>query len=269
MEKLEFQKSNNVTLYYDEENAEDFEVSFSDLSTHSLLPKYDVNEEVRYYTYLLLEKLNLPISMDIAIFKTYSKVKKVLPKNRVSSIALLASLVIMHSKFYNYPTNINEVIKIIRDLNVKIKKRHILKCMYLTRSFNKIPYKPIRPDSFLDIIMSRLEDKGLIFVVPISEKVNYKKSLMTLSSVLLDRLKTKTISSNPRSIAACSFYASNALLKKYEVFKCKRLTQKHLAEASNLAEYTIRENYEKYFITFVQNPPKDLLLYLSLLRSPI
>lgn len=270
MEKLEYLKSSsdrNSTFYVEEKGLEPSVFSFSDLTSHHPLPQYNIDEKIRRYTYLLLEKLNLPSSMDVAIFKMYLKIKKNLPKNNLNSTALLASLVVLYSKFYNYPTNISEVIKIIRDFNPKIKKRHILKYIYFIKSTNKIFNNYVQPISFIDIIMNRLEDRGLLFVNPMSKKVDYKKSLILLSSYLLSKLKDRNISSNPRSIAACSIYTSNVLIMKYKLFKCKRLTQKHLAIASNLAEYTIRENYEKYFSNFVQNPPEDLLLYLSSLPS--
>ncbi|MGB9805443.1 MAG: hypothetical protein ACPLRT_01580 [Thermoproteota archaeon] len=268
MEKLEYLKNNNsITFYIEEKDLDASVFSFSDLSSHHPLPQYDVGEKVRHYTHLLLEKLNLPLSIDLAIFKTYLKIKKSLPKNNVNSVALLASLVVLYSKFYNYPTNINEVMEIIRDFDPKIKKRHILKYMYLVKSSNKMFNNYVQPISFIDIIMNRLEDRGLIFVNPISKKVDYKRSLILLSSYLLNKLKDKNVSSNPRGIAACSIYTSNILITKYKIFKCKRLTQKHLAIVSNLAEYTIRENYEKYFSNFVRNPQEDLLLHLSLLLS--
>lgn len=266
MEELEYLESSDDNIPYIEDKALDASVfSFNDLSTHHPLPSYKIDEKLRRYVYLLLEKLNLPLSMDVAVFKTYPRIKKNLPKNSVNSIALLASLVVLYSKFYNYPTSVNEVIKIVRDFDPKIKKRHILKYIYFVKSVNPMFNKSLHPVSFVDIIMNRLEDMGLIFVVPISKKFSYKKSLILLSNYFLSKLKDKTISSNPRSIAACSIYTSNLLVMEYKIFKCKRLTQKHLAIASNLAEYTIRENYEKYFSSFVQNPPEDLLLHLSLL----
>lgn len=266
MEKLEYLKNIKNNPFYTE-NLDASVFSFSDLSSHHPLLKYNVNKKVCRYTHLLLEKLNLPLSMDVAIFKTYLKIKKSLPKGNINSIALLASLVILYSKFYNYPTNTNEVMKIVRDFDPKIKKRHILKYMYLVKSTNKVFNNSVQPTYFIDIIINRLEDRGLIFVEPMSKKVNYKKSLILLSSYILGKLKDKNISSNPRGIAACSIYASNMLIVKYKIFKCKHLTQKHLAVASNLAEYTIRENYEKHFSSFVRNPPEDLLLHLSLLLS--
>ncbi|NHV06927.1 MAG: hypothetical protein HA495_06265 [Thaumarchaeota archaeon] len=268
MEKLECLENDSSNTFYTEEKELDNSVfSFNDLSSHHLLSQYDVDEKIRQYTRLLLEKLNLPLSMDLAIFKTYLEIKKSLPKNNVNSVALLASLVVLYSKFYNYPKNISEVMEIVKDFDPKIKKGRILKYMYLIKSINKSFNNYVCPVSFIDMIMNRLEDRGLIFVNPMSKKFDYKRSLILISSYLLSKLKDKNISSNPRGIAACSIYTSNILIAKYKIFKCKRLTQKHLAIASNLAEYTIRENYEKHFSMFVKNPPEDLLLHLSLLLS--
>ncbi|MBO3762717.1 MAG: hypothetical protein QXS21_00985 [Thermoproteota archaeon] len=268
MEKLEYLKNNDDNTPYIEEQALDPSIfSFNDFSSHYPLSQCYVNKKLHRYVHLLLEKLNLPLSMDTAIIKTYLRIKKSSSKTSINSMALLVSLVVLYSKFYNYPTSINEVIKIVRDFDPKIKKRHVLKYMFLIKSTNTVFNKILQPISFIDTIMNRLEDMGLIFVIPVSQKINYKKSLILISNYFLNELKGKAIGSNPRSIAACSIYASNLLIVKYKAFKCKRLTQKHLAVASNLAEYTVRENYEKYFSSFVRNPPEDLLLHLSLLLS--
>ncbi|MEM3369132.1 MAG: hypothetical protein QXP88_03470 [Thermoproteota archaeon] len=168
MEKLEYLKNNDDNTPYIEEQALDPSIfSFNDFSSHYPLSQCYVNKKLHRYVHLLLEKLNLPLSMDTAIIKTYLRIKKSSSKTSINSMALLVSLVVLYSKFYNYPTSINEVIKIVRDFDPKIKKRHVLKYMFLIKSTNTVFNKILQPISFIDMIIGSVMNvnKNSIFLM--------------------------------------------------------------------------------------------------------
>jgi len=257
--------SNSNELF--EIQQEEFTYSHEDMLTHFPLPRTKVNSDISKITHILIDKLNLPQSMYFPILKVHTDLIKKLPKKKFDQVVVLASIVVIFSKFYYYQVSINDVISILEDLGIKIKKRRVLKCMYFIKSLNKKLSITISPEKYCEIILNKLDENGLINANSLEEKIRYKKLLEVIAKALLSELKNEPVNSNPRSIAACAIYTSSKLISQYRIINCKQVKQKDVARVSNLALYTIRENFTRYFLKYIVNPPKDILLYLESLQT--
>lgn len=76
-----------------------------------------------------------------------------------------------------------------------------------------------------------------------------------LSERVLSVANSHRLASNPRSRAACSVYAGFRLANSRFGLRKIRISFSKVAKASGLAEYTIRDNYEKHFSRFELNLP--------------
>ena len=76
-----------------------------------------------------------------------------------------------------------------------------------------------------------------------------------LCEKVLSMANSHRLVSNPRSRAACSIYAGFRLANSKFGLRRIRISFSKIARASGLAEYTIRDNYERHFSGFELNFP--------------
>jgi len=221
----------------------------SDLLAKHLSPK----RSLRSYTTidLLAGILSLPAVQASTALMLLEKIKSH-SRTRQRTCDLLGGAVIISSRMTDSRRHLTiaRVVEALNSIGYRTKPRNIIQALSLFKE-QGLYVGCKTPEEHLDDILSRMDLAPPTSKSP-SEEIRYElKTVREQSLRILSLANDHKLVSNPRSRAACSLYAAFNGTKFGARRRTLRVSFSKIAQASNLAEYTVRDNYERWFSGFM------------------
>lgn len=178
--------------------------------------------------------------------KAMKKVRGIVPSPLVAAYCLLYAT---RESRDSYPLTIQEVVKAFKMVGHRVSAPAIIKVGFHCREVFGGPLRVRGSEEFLRRIVERVISDKEIATTMKDMGMNphrFKGKLLRFSSRLLGSLTRDKCGRNPYTLAVSSIYAAEKILARKEG---RRLifTQRSLARAASVAEYSIREHFCKFF----------------------
>ncbi|MFX1427697.1 MAG: hypothetical protein ACFFBE_14680 [Promethearchaeota archaeon] len=211
------------------------------------------NHETEYRIFNILNKISLYLNLNKNLRNSAAYYYKKIVKNEdkiINNISLIA-FCIFHAvriEYHNAPITINEIAKAFENFGHRVNPRLILRdgIRYKHHLNNEsIPHKS--EDYIIRLInqvvhhkdlLERLDRKGVLW----TEHEFQNKLLKKCRNILTELPIWHRGGRNPFILTGAIIYLADKLLAK-EYKQKAILTQKFISEATNIAEYSIRDHY--------------------------
>jgi transcription initiation factor TFIIIB Brf1 subunit/transcription initiation factor TFIIB len=200
---------------------------------------------------LLAGILSLPTVQISTALMLLGKVKSC-SKTRQRMCDLLGGAIIISSRMTDSRRHLTiaRMVDALNSIGYRTRPRNVIQALSLFKEQGlyvccKTPEEHLE-DIFsgLDLMLSM---RGLS-----SERMEHEWEVARKSSLkILSLANAHKIVSNPRSRAACSVYAAFNGARSGPNIRKLRVSFSKIAQASGLAEYTVRDNYERWFSGFM------------------
>ncbi len=186
--------------------------------------------------------------------------KRIAGTNRRDLVALAAASILLAVRElgHNAPVTLQEIVESFNNQGAKVKPMSVVKKV---KTIEQELGGKIRMRSCKDylwrltsLVVNDPEVRARLMKVNINPK-NYSHKLLMTAIKFLNKVEDKRNGRRPYIVAVTSLYAADRYLAFKEGYK-PILTQKILAEASKVSEWTIRNHYNMLF--------RELVLRLSL-----
>jgi transcription initiation factor TFIIIB Brf1 subunit/transcription initiation factor TFIIB len=221
----------------------------SDLLVKHLSPKR--NLKIYATGDLLAEILSLPTVQISTALMLLGKVKSC-SKTRQRMCDLLGGAIIISSRMTNSRRHLTiaRMVDALNSIGYKTRPRNIIRALSLFKEQGLYACCKA-PEEHLEDIFSGLDLMFLRRGLP-SERMEHELEVAReLSLKILSLANAHRVVSNPRSRAACSVYAAFNGARLDPNGRILKVSFSKIAQASGLAEYTVRDNYERWFSGFM------------------
>lgn len=211
------------------------------------------NHETEYRIFRILKKISLYLNLNKNVRSNaayyYKKIKKREKKviNNISLIAFCIFIAARKEKF-NAPITINELADAFQKFGHRVNPRLILRDGLKYKNLLETNSNPHKSEDYLIRLINQiihhknLEGRLIKKKIPWS-KNEYKINLMKTSRYILENLsKWERGGRNPFILTGAIIYLADKLLTRKNGLKAV-LTQKLVSEATEIAEYSIRDHY--------------------------
>ncbi|MFX0104971.1 MAG: hypothetical protein ACFE75_05735 [Candidatus Hodarchaeota archaeon] len=211
------------------------------------------NHETEYRVFNILNKISLYLNLTKNIRNSaayyYKKIVKIEEKV-INNISLIAFCIFFAARkeYHNAPITINEISKAFQNYGHRVNPRLILRDGIRYKRHLNNDSTPHKSEDYLirlvdDVIkhnclQERLVKKGVVW-----SKNDFQNKLIGKCSEILKQLPLRRRGGrNPFILTGAVIYLADKLLAK-ECNQKAILTQKIISEATNIAEYSIRDHY--------------------------
>ena len=204
---------------------------------------------------LLAEALSMPRVQLSTALALVDRVKSKL-RARCRTCDLLGAAVIISSRKVGTRKHftIASVVSALNSMGYKTKPSNIMRALSHFKE-QELYAECESPEEHLEDILSQV-DLSSPKCRHLDDQTLLEASVArNLSERVLSVANSHKLVSNPRSRAACSVYAGFRLANSKFGMRRIRISFSKIAKASGLAEYTIRDNYERHFSRFELNLP--------------
>ncbi|MBD3193688.1 MAG: hypothetical protein GF317_01435 [Candidatus Lokiarchaeota archaeon] len=211
------------------------------------------DHETEYRIFNILNKISIFLDLNKNIRHNAAYYYKKIIKSEekvINNISLIAFCIFFAARKENHnaPININEISKAFQNFGHRVNPRLILRDGLKYKNHLAVKSEPHQCEDYLnrlisevishEIIEKRLKKKGLTWSIEM-----FKNKLTLMSRKILTKLtKWKRGGRNPFILTGAVIYLADKLLaEKYN--QKSVLTQKLISEATDIAEYSIRDHY--------------------------
>jgi len=200
---------------------------------------------------LLAEILSLPRVQISTALMLLEKVKSC-SKTRQRTCDLLGAAIIISSRRTDSRRHLTiaRMVDALNSIGYRTKPRNVIQALSLFKE-RGLYVCCKTPEEHLQDIFSGLDLTFLRHRLS-AERMAYElEAARELSLEILSLANAHKVVSNPRSRAACSVYAAFNDARPRSNGHKLRVSFSKVAQASGLAEYTVRDNYERWFSGFI------------------
>ena len=211
------------------------------------------NHETEYRVFNILNKISMYLNLNKNIRNNaayfYKKIIKTEEKV-INNISLIAFCIFLAAReeYQNAPITINEISKSFQNFGHRVNPRLILRDGLKYKHHLNNGSTPHKSEDYLirlidsvvnhQILEERLKKKGVL-----SSKSEFQNSLLSKCRQIFKALPLwKRGGRNPFILTGAIIYLADKLLAREKTQK-PVLTQKIISEATNIAEYSIRDHY--------------------------
>ncbi len=211
------------------------------------------NHETEYRVFNILNKISLYLNLNKNIRNNAAYFYKKILKNEekvINNISLIAFCIFLSARRENHnaPITINEIAKSFQNFGHRVNPRLILRDGLRYKHHLNNESAPHKSEDYLirlvnsiinhEVLKDRLEKKGILW-----SKIEFQNMLLLKCRELLKKIPLRNRGGrNPFILTGAIIYLADKLLAK-ENFQKTILTQKIISEATNIAEYSIRDHY--------------------------
>ncbi len=211
------------------------------------------NHETEYRVFNILNKISLYLNLNKNIRNNAAYFYKKILKNEekvINNISLIAFCIFLAARkeYHNAPITINEIAKSFQNFGHRVNPRLILRDGIKYKHHINNDSEPHKSEDYLirlvnsvinhEILKERLVKKGILW-----SECEFQNNLLLKCRELLIKLPLwHRGGRNPFILTGAIIYLADKLLAKENSQKAV-LTQKIISEATNIAEYSIRDHY--------------------------
>lgn len=211
------------------------------------------NHETEYRIFNILNKISTYLDLNKNIRNNAAYYYKKIIKNEediINNISLIAFCIFLagRKENHNAPITINEISNAFQKFGHRVNPRLILRDGLKYKKFLDIKTKPHKSEDYLNRLINQIINHKNLSKRLIKKGVNWPKKefqikLIKMSMRILKNLSMwKRAGRNPFILSGAAIYLADKLLaKKYN--QKAVLTQRLISEATNIAEYSIRDHY--------------------------
>ncbi len=211
------------------------------------------NHETEYRVFNILNKISLFLNLNKNIRNNAAYFYKKIIKNEervINNISLIAFCIFLAARKENHnaPITINEIAMAFQSFGHRVNPRLILRDGLKYKHHLNSDSTPHKSEDYLirlinaiinhEVLKDRLEKKGVLL-----SKDEFQNCLILKCREILKKLPLRERGGrNPFILTGAIIYLADKILAKERSQKAV-LTQKILSEATNIAEYSIRDHY--------------------------
>jgi transcription initiation factor TFIIIB Brf1 subunit/transcription initiation factor TFIIB len=211
------------------------------------------NHETEYRIFNILNKISVYLDLNKNIRNNAAYYYKKIIKSEddiINNISLIAFCIFLAARKENHnaPININEISNAFQKFGHRVNPRLILRDGLKYKKYLDIKTKPHKSEDYLNRLINQIVNHKNLSKRLIKKGVSWSKKefqihLIKMSIKILKNLSMmKRAGRNPFILSGAVIYLADKLLaKKYEHKAV--LTQKLISEATEIAEYSIRDHY--------------------------
>lgn len=211
------------------------------------------DNETEYRIFNILNKISIYLNLNKNLQKNAAYYyKKIIKKEKkiINNISLIAFCIFfaVRRENHNAPVTINEISKAFQNFGHRVNPRLIIRDGVLYKHHLLKSSKPHKSEDYIirlinNVINHKELEKRMKYKKSIWSKHEYQNILTKKCLKILNNLnKWQRGGRNPFILAGAVIYLADKLLKK-EFNQKAILTQKMIAEATKIAEYSIRDHY--------------------------
>ncbi|MFX0080121.1 MAG: hypothetical protein ACFE94_00035 [Candidatus Hodarchaeota archaeon] len=221
------------------------------------------NHETEYRIFNILNKISLYLNLNKNLRNNAAYYYKKIIRNEkkiINNISLIAFCIFhaVRKEYHNAPITINEISKAFQNFGHRVNPRLILRDGIRYKHHLNIGSMPHKSEDYVIRIINqvinhkflseRLEKKGVLW-----SKNEFQNKLLKKCRRILKELPIwQRGGRNPFILTGAIIYLADKLLAK-EYKQKAVLTQKMISEATNIAEYSIRDHYVNLLKPFFIN----------------
>jgi transcription initiation factor TFIIIB Brf1 subunit/transcription initiation factor TFIIB len=221
------------------------------------------NHETEYRIFNILNKISLYLNLNKNLRNNAAYYYKKIIRNEkkiINNISLIAFCIFhaVRKEYHNAPITINEISKAFQNFGHRVNPRLILRDGIRYKHHLNIDSIPHKSEDYVirltnqvinnKSLSERLEKKGVLW----SENEFQNKLLKKCRKILKELPIWQRGGRNPFILTGAIIYLADKLLAKDYKQKAV-LTQKIISEATNIAEYSIRDHYVNLLKPFFIN----------------
>ncbi len=198
--------------------------------------------------YMLGDKLGVSdLTCEAALLLLESAARKAEGK-RANVLALLGAAFIIASRKLEAGKVVcaSDIRRSLDSLGFSMRPGHILDSLSSYKDIG-LYVASTPPIDCVDEIFSRIDWTSPTHGLPPRERYEFLEELKRNARNLLSLIDLREIGSNPRALASCAIYVSWRIAARSRQLSKRDISHAFMARISGLAEYTIRENYERHF----------------------
>ena len=211
------------------------------------------NHETEYRIFNILNKISLYLNLNKNIRNNAAYYYKKIVKNEdrvINNISLIAFCIFFAARkeYHNAPITINEISEAFQNFGHRVNPRLILRDGIGYKHYLNNDSIPHKSEDYLirlvdevtnhKCLKERIEKKGVLW----SEPKFQNELILKCREILKDLPMWKRGGRNPFILMGAIIYLADKLLAK-DYNQKAILTQKIISEATNIAEYSIRDHY--------------------------
>ncbi len=211
------------------------------------------NHETEYRIFNILNKITLYLNLNKNIKHNAAYYYKKILKNEkkiINNISLIAFCIFFAARKENHnaPITIKEISNIFQKFGHRVNPRLILRDGLKYKKYLMVNVKPHKSEDYLNRLMTQVMNHDDLHERLIKKDIDWTKEefqnkLIKKSLEIMKKLTSwERGGRNPFILTGAIIYLADKLMTK-EYGKKPILTQKLISEATNIAEYSIRDHY--------------------------
>ena len=211
------------------------------------------NHETEYRVFNILNKISLYLNLNKNIRNNAAYYYRKIVKNEekvINNISLIAFCIFFATRkeYHNAPITINEISEAFQNFGHRVNPRLILRDGIRYKHYLNNDSAPHKSEDYLirlvdevtkhECLKERIEKKGVLW----SEPKFQNELILKCREILKDLPMWKRGGRNPFILMGAIIYLADKLLAK-DYNQKAILTQKIISEATDIAEYSIRDHY--------------------------